>query len=102
MVIKSIGPMSLAKLMGLLYAGIGFILGCIFALIGMLGGGAMMAAAGQDSGAAGAGMMAGIGLFAIVLFPIFYGILGFVAGLISALLFNIATKFAGGLEIEVQ
>ena len=101
MVIKSIGPLSLAKLMGLLYAGLGLIFGAMFALFSLVGGGAMMAAANQDS-ATGAGMMAGFGLAAIILFPIFYGVLGFVVGLISAFLFNLSAKFAGGLEIEVQ
>jgi hypothetical protein len=101
MVIKSIGPVSLAKLMGLLYTGLGLIFGVIFGLFSLVGGGAMMAAADQES-AAGAGLMAGFGLAAVVLFPIFYGVLGFVAGLISAFLFNLAAKFAGGLEIEVQ
>jgi hypothetical protein len=101
MVIKSIGPMSLAKIMGLLYAGIGFLIGGLFALFSLLGGAAMMASASQDSGMGG-GLMAGIGLGAIILFPICYGVLGFIGGLIMALLFNIVTKFAGGLELDVQ
>ena len=47
-------------------------------------------------------MMAGLGLLAIVLLPICYGLLGFVAGLISAFFFNLAAKYAGGLEIDVE
>ena len=101
MVIKSIGPMSLAKIMGLLYAGLGFIFGCLFALFSLLGGAAMMAG-NQEGSAMGGGFMAGIGLGAVILFPIFYGVMGFIMGLISALLFNVVTKFAGGLELEVQ
>jgi len=32
--------------------------------------------------------------------PIFYGILGFIGALISAFLYNIAAKFAGGIEVD--
>lgn len=102
MIVKSVGIVSLAKFMGLLYAGLGLLFGCIFALFSLLGGGAMLAAGGADSGAAGMGMMAGMGIGAVILFPIMYGILGFIAGLVSAFLFNLAAKFTGGLEIEVQ
>jgi hypothetical protein len=98
MVIKSMGVVSLAKLMGLLYAALGFLIGALFSL---LGGGALLAAGGDEAGL-GMGMMAGLGLFAIVLFPVFYGVLGFVSGLICAFLFNLTAKFTGGLEIEVQ
>ncbi|MFA6986729.1 MAG: hypothetical protein WC213_11040 [Arenimonas sp.] len=101
MVIKSMGVVSLAKLMGLLYAALGFLIGALFALFSLLGGGALLAAGGDEAGL-GMGMMAGLGLFAIVLFPVFYGVLGFVSGLICAFLFNLTAKFTGGLEIEVQ
>lgn len=101
MIIKRIGALSLGKLMGAMYTGIGLLVGCIFALISLLGGGAMMAS-GQRGSGLGMGMMAGLGVLAIVLFPIFYGLLGFVAGVISAFFYNLAAKYAGGLEIDVE
>jgi hypothetical protein len=39
---------------------------------------------------------------AIVLMPIFYGAIGFVATLIGAWLFNTAARITGGVHIEVQ
>lgn len=101
MVITKVGVMSLGKLMGLMYAAIGALFGLLYALFAILGGGAMLAMGGGDSGIGG-GMMMGMGLAAVIILPIFYGILGFIAGLLSALFFNIAAKYTGGLEIEAR
>jgi len=101
MVIKRIGVLSLGKLMGLLYAGIGLLFGVLYALVAVVGGGAMMAMGGGE-GAVGGGMMMGLGLAAVLVLPIFYGIVGFLGGLLSAFLFNLAAKYTGGLEIEAD
>ena len=101
MVVTKIGVLSLGKLMGLMYAGIGLLFGVLYALFAVVGGGAMMAMGGGD-GAMGGGMMVGLGLAAVIVLPIFYGLLGFLIGLLSALFFNIAAKYAGGLEIETR
>lgn len=101
MVIRRIGVMSLAKIMGVLYLGLGLIFGVCFALVTMLGGGATMMG-GQDGGAAAGGLMMGMGLGMAIAMPIVYGILGFIGGLISGWLFNLAAGFVGGLEIETQ
>jgi hypothetical protein len=39
---------------------------------------------------------------AIILLPIFYGIMGFVFTLIGASLFNLAVGMTGGVQIDVQ
>ena len=101
MVIRRIGVISLAKLMGLLYGGIGLIAGVLFALFFMLGGGAMMASGMEESAGAG-GMMMGMGLGAAIVLPIAYGLMGFIGGLLTAWLYNLAAGFVGGIEIEVQ
>lgn len=102
MVIRKIGVLSLAKLMAVMYAGIGLLFGGLYALVAVIGGGAMLAMGGEEGAAVGGGMMIGIGLAAVVFAPVLYGLLGFVGGAISALLFNLAAKYAGGLELEVQ
>ena len=101
MVIRQIGVVSLAKLMAVMYAGIGLLIGVLYALFLLVGGGVMLASGHEGSGIGG-GMMMGMGLVAIVAAPIFYGILGFIGGLISAFFFNLAAKYAGGLELEVS
>jgi hypothetical protein len=100
MVINRIGVMSCAKLMGVMYAGIGLVFGVMYGLFMMLFGGAMMAAGGQDEAAMGGGMMVGFGLAAMVGAPIFYGFAGFIGGAISAFFYNLAAKYVGGIELE--
>lgn len=102
MVIRKVGVLSLGKLMAVMYAGIGLVLGGLYALFAVLGGGAMMAMGGESDSALGGGMMIGMGLAAIVIAPIFYGVLGFIGGIISAFFFNLAAKYTGGLDLEVQ
>jgi hypothetical protein len=102
MVIRRVGVMSAAKLMGLLYAGIGVIIGLLFALFSVLGGGAMMAAGGGEEAAMGGGAMMGMGIGFAIVAPIFYGVAGFIGGALSAWLYNIAAKYAGGIEIDVS
>jgi hypothetical protein len=102
MVIRKIGVMSLGKLMAVMYAGIGLLLGGLYALFAVVGGGAMMAMGGEENAALGGGMVIGMGLAAVVVAPIVYGIFGFIGGVISAFFFNLAAKYAGGLELEVQ
>jgi len=102
MVIRKIGVLSLGKVMALMYAGIGLVIGVLYALFAVVGGGAMMAMGGEEGAALGGGMMMGMGLAAVIVLPILYGILGFIGGIISAFFFNLAAKYAGGLELEVQ
>ena len=56
MVINRIGPLSLAKIAGTLYAFMGLIFGCIVSLIALAGG---FGAASESSRVAGLGAMIG-------------------------------------------
>ena len=95
MVIKRVGALSCAKVSATLYALIGLIVGGIFSMIAMVGG-----FASDESAAAGFGAV--IGVAAIVIFPILYGCMGFVATLIAAWLYNLVAGIVGGIEREVQ
>jgi hypothetical protein len=95
MVIKRVGPLSLAKISGTLYAIIGLIVGACISLVAMLGGFAGQTA---ESGMFGAAM----GMAAIIALPIFYGLLGFISSLIGAALYNVIAGMVGGVEIDVQ
>ena len=74
----------------------GFVFGGLISMISILGAGLGM------SGAEGPvpGMLFGAG--AVILLPIFYGVLGFVTTLIGAALYNVVASVVGGVEIEVQ
>lgn len=94
MIVRRVGPLSFAKITAILYALMGLLFGAIFSLISLAG----FAAAGQQEGAAG--MLFGVG--AIVVLPIFYGVLGFVFSLIAAALYNLIAGWVGGVELDVQ
>lgn len=95
MVITRIGPMSLAKIAGVMYAAIGLLIGVVVALFALAG-------ATLGSGAEGAVIGSALGLGAIVLLPVLYGALGFLVTLLGASLFNLAAGFVGGIEIDVK
>lgn len=95
MIIRRIGPMSIARLSGMLYAVIGLVLGGIISLIAMAGG------FGSDSdGAVPFGGLMGVG--AVLVLPICYGLLGFIATLIAAWLYNVAAGVVGGIEVDIS
>jgi hypothetical protein len=95
MVIKRIGPMSVAKITGTLYAVMGLIMGAFFSLAVLAG-----AFGSDDSGPAVFGALLGVG--AVVIFPILYGCIGFVATLIAVWLYNVLAGLVGGIEMDVQ
>ena len=98
MVIRRISPLSCAKVSGILYAGIGLLIGALFSVISLVIGGMAEQMDSEHAGMFGALF----GVAAIVILPICYGILGFVGGAITAWLYNIVAGIAGGLEIEVS
>ena len=95
MIIRRIGPMSIARLSGMLYAVMGLVLGGIISLIALAGG----FAAGSDKAAPFGGF---IGVAAVLVLPICYGLLGFVGTLIAAWLYNVAADVVGGVEVDIS
>ena len=93
MIIRRIAPMSAAKVGATLYALIGFLFG-ILASLAALGG--------IGLGQTGSPYAAFFGVGAIIILPIVYGCLGFIFSLISALLYNVAAKWTGGLALEAD
>jgi len=97
MVLRSVGVLSVAKVMGTVYALMGLIIGAIFALLSMAGV-AMNAADGGEAAVPGA--IFGVG--AIIIMPIFYGIAGFIGGIISGALYNVVAGLVGGMELNLE
>ena len=95
MVIRRVGPLSCAKIAGTLYAVIGLIVGAFFSLFAIAGGFGANSDTGRTFGA-----MIGVG--SIIVFPIFYGCLGFIGTLITASLYNVVANAVGGVEIDIQ
>jgi hypothetical protein len=93
--IKRIGPGSAFKVGLALYGLVGLIVGLIFGLISMLGGGfALPAQAGMF------GMF--FGVWAIIIFPLGYGIGGGIVAAISAVVYNLIARWVGGLEVDIS
>jgi len=96
MVLKSIGVMSAAKVVGVLYAVMGLLMGLVFGTLFSLIP-AMSADADMPRWLA---PMFGFG--AIVFMPIVYGVMGFVGGAIAALIYNGLAGVIGGLELRLE
>ncbi len=95
MTIKRVGPLSCAKIAAALYAVMGLVGGIFLSLAAMAG-----AFAGDDGPGGIMGAMFGVG--AIVILPIFYACLGFVATLILASIYNALAAAVGGIEVDIQ
>lgn len=97
--IRGIGVLSLGKIAGIIYACLGLLVGMIVAMISVLGGFAGLA---HEGGAAAGlvGLFLGVG--AVFVLPIFYGVLGACIGMLVAAIFNVAARLVGGIEIEID
>ena len=95
MVIRRVGVWSAAKLYAAITASIGLFIGIVVAMLSAFG-----AAAGMQEDAGAIAGLLGIG--AIVIAPIFYGVMGLIGGAIGALLYNVFAGLVGGLEVETQ
>jgi hypothetical protein len=96
MIVRKVGPLSFAKISGLLYGLMGLIFGGFISLFAIVG--AAFVPEGGDGGVMG--ML--FGAAAVVLLPLFYGAFGFVMTLIAAWLYNVVAGWVGGVELDVQ
>lgn len=87
--IKKMGILSLAKILGILYAIFGLVVGALLSLFSAIG----------FAGAADIGLF--FGTASIIIFPIIYGVMGFAGGLITAFFYNLIAGKIGGLEVEI-
>ncbi len=94
MTIKRINAVSCAKIMGLLYAIIGLLVGCVAAFAALIG-----RFAANSFG--GANYFTAFGMGAIIFFPLLYGALGFVMTWIAAAIYNVLAGVVGGVQVEV-
>lgn len=103
MTIRRFGVFSVAKVNGLLGFVIGLIIGVIYGLFLILFGAAMSAIApsGNDALAGGVSTVV-LGIIMMIAMPIMYGLMGFIGGAISAVVYNIAAGMIGGVKFELE
>jgi hypothetical protein len=89
MVLNRIGPLSAAKVVAVLYAIFGLIMGAFFSIAALFR---------PDAG--GVGAMWGVA--AVVIFPVLYGVLGFLVTLLTTWLYNVVAGAVGGIELDLR
>lgn len=96
-VLKRVSPASAFKVGLVAYGIVGLILGVFCSLIAVL-----IAVAGV-SFAPNARMpfLHSVGVFAVILCPIVYGIIGGIAAVIAAAIYNLAAGWVGGVEVDI-
>lgn len=93
MKIKKVGVLSVAKIYGAIGAIIGLVIGLFVALFSVFM--TMLPVKGSI-------MFAGLGIMAIIIIPIFYGIILFIAGAGGAWIYNLFAAWIGPVEIELE
>jgi hypothetical protein len=97
-IVKRIEPLSAMRVAGILYAALGLVLGAMFSLIFVT-----MSSFPIKNGQAALPFPFRIlfGGLAVVLLPIFYGVMGALMAGLGAALYNVVAKWVGGIEVEV-
>jgi hypothetical protein len=93
--IKSVGVLSVAKIMGAMYAVLGLFFLPFVLLMGLV---ASMAPNQHNQNPFGPVIGLIFGIFA----PIFYGVFGFIFGALGAFLYNLMARWLGGIEVKVE
>lgn len=91
--IQHIGPLSLANIIGLLYAVLGLIFGLFFA--GLTAISAIMDNKEQTG-------VAFVALIIIVFMPVFYGLMGYISGLFIGFIYNFIAAKVGGIKVDIR
>lgn len=93
-VIKSVGILSCAKIAAAIQAAMGLIVMPFFLLAAMIGAVAGTRATDRLSSA----IIVVVALF----LPVFYGVVGFIMGALAGWIYNLVSKWIGGIELELQ
>jgi hypothetical protein len=91
--IRRFGVISVGKMLCILYAIFGLIEGAVFSLVSIVASSAM-------KGMGMFGILFGIG--AIIFMPIAFGIMGFIFGIVIALVYNVVARLVGGIEVDAE
>ena len=95
--LKSIEPLQFGKILAAIYGLMSLIFVPFFVIFAIIGGFAPNAA-----GSPPPLVLAGICIAMAIGMPILYAVMGFIIGLIGALLYNVIAKRIGGIQVEVE
>jgi hypothetical protein len=97
--IKKFEPLSVMKIAGVCYAGMGFLEGALFSVIFLIVPFAPIPAGGTPFPHWLGVLFGGL---AIVFFPIFFGIIGALMAGLGAVIYNVSARYLGGIQVEVE
>jgi len=95
MELKKIGVLSLAKIAGLFGVIYGLISGILVTIL-------YAQAVKVPEIASQLGVINQLGYSSIIVLPLLYGILYFLAGIVTAFIYNLLAKYVGGIELEFK
>ena len=93
-IVKRITPSSAFKVGLVVYGFLGLILGAFCTVMAIVGAPFLREAHLPILGRF-------VGLFAVIICPILYGIIGGIGAVIAALIYNLAAGWVGGLEVDI-
>jgi len=97
--IKRIDPLQLGKMLAVIYG----LLSLIFVPFFLMFAAATMFSSPAHNGIPTPVMIsAGFGLVMIIIMPIMYAVMGFIADVLGAFIYNVVAKWIGGIEMEFE
>jgi len=99
--LSKIGILSVFKIYLLLGLVFGLVMGGVYGLIFAIGGVGLGLMGGNDATMGGV-MMIVIAIIIVIAFTLMYGLMMGICGAIGALVYNIAAKAVGGIELELE
>ena len=91
-ILKKVKIYSLARMYSIISAFMGFIFGLLNILLFLV----------SKNDSTNLGVTPSYGYGGIILFPLIYGITGFIFGAFSAYLYNLVSRHIGGIEFEID
>lgn len=93
--LRRLSPVSVGLFTGAAGAIVGLLAGLVVLLISGLG-------ISTTQGAQSAGAAMGMGALSLIMLPLFYGVTGFIGGVINAFVYNLLAGMTGGIEFEMS
>ncbi len=102
-VLRRIGPGSALKVGAVLHAIIGLIVGLFASILALVGSPLVNSATRCPLLGAHCPLLGrGVGVAAIIIFPIVYAIVGGIVSALSALIYNLVAGWVGGIEVDIS
>jgi hypothetical protein len=99
-IVRRVSPGSAFKVGLVLYAILGLVLGICMALVSMVAG--SLAPLNQSAAPGMQFFRFGMGIGAIIFFPVMYGIFGGVFAGLGAVIYNLVAGWVGGIEVDIS